>query len=191
MTDVDALHGANSTATRTFSVRHSTEVIHLSTLSAVIDHLTPEQRLAQAGISLPAPLPPFGSYVPAVLHGSQLWVGGHFGTRPDGSIYTGRCGLDVTASEGREIARSAAWNLVATIRDTIGSLDRVERVLQVNVVVNATPDFVEHTSVIDAASDVLIEVFGDAGHHARLAVGVSSLPANLVLEIQATLVVRT
>jgi enamine deaminase RidA (YjgF/YER057c/UK114 family) len=116
-------------------------------------------------------------------------VGGHFGTRPDGSPHVGRCGHDVTAAEARDAARSAAINLVATVRDTLGSLDRVELVVQVYGVVNATPDFVEHTSVIDAASDVLVEVFGDAGQHTRLAVGVASLPANLVLEIQALLIV--
>jgi enamine deaminase RidA (YjgF/YER057c/UK114 family) len=148
-----------------------------------------EARLDRAGIRLPAPLPAFGQYVPAVLHGDQLWVGGHFGTREDGSIRTGCCGSDVTTAEAREAAREAALNLVSTVRDTLGTLDRVVRVAHVYGVVNATPEFVEHTTVIDAASDVLVEVFGEAGRHARLAVGVSSLPANLVLEIQATLVV--
>lgn len=150
---------------------------------------THEDRLTQLSIELPPALPAFGQYVPAVLHGTQLWVGGHFGTRPDGSVYTGRCGQDVTAAEARDAARSAAHNLLATIRDTLGTLDRVVQVTQVYGVVNATPEFVEHTAVIDAASDVLVEVFGDAGRHSRLAVGVSSLPSNLVLEIQATLVV--
>lgn len=151
--------------------------------------LSHEQRLAATAIALPPALPAFGQYVPAVFHGDQLWVGGHFGTRDDGSIHTGRCGDDVTTAEARVAARSAALNLVATVRDTLGTLDRVVRVAHVYGVVNAIPEFVEHTSVIDAASDVLVEVFGEAGRHARLAVGVSSLPANLVLEIQATLVV--
>ena len=149
-----------------------------------------EARLSSAAITLPEPLPAFGQYVPAVVHGDQLWVGGHFGTRADGTIHTGRCGADVTTAEAREAARAAALNLVSTVRDTLGTLERVVRVAHVYGVVNATPEFVEHTSVIDAASDVLVEVFGDAGRHARLAVGVSSLPANLVLEIQATLVVE-
>ena len=150
---------------------------------------THEQRLNRASIELPPALPAFGQYVPAVLHGEQLWVGGHFGTRADGSIHTGRCGDDVSVDEARAAARSAAVNLLATVRETLGSLDRVVRVVQVYGVVNSTPEFVEHTAVIDSASDVLVEVFGDAGRHARLAVGVSSLPANLVVEIQATLVV--
>ncbi len=151
--------------------------------------LTHEQRLGAASISLPAALPAFGQYVPAVLHGEQLWVGGHFGTRDDGSLHTGRCGDGVSVAEARAAARSAAVNLLATVRETLGTLDRVVRVAHVYGVVNASAEFVEHTGVIDAASDVLVEVFGDAGRHARLAVGVSSLPANLVLEIQATFVV--
>lgn len=151
--------------------------------------VTAEQRLAGIPLELPVALPAFGQYVPAVLEGSQLWVGGHFGTRPDGSLHTGRCGEDVSVADARDAARSAAINLLATVRETLGSLDRVVRVVQVYGVINATPEFVEHTSVIDAASDVLVEVFGEVGRHARLAVGVSSLPANLVLEVQATLIV--
>jgi len=149
-----------------------------------------EQRLAQSSLILPTALPAFGQYVPSVRSGSLLWVGGHFGTRPDGSLHVGRCGQDVSVADAREAARSAAINLLATVREALGTLDRVVQVAQVYGVVNATPDFADHTSVIDAASDVLVEVFGDSGRHARLAVGVSSLPANLVLEIQATLVVE-
>lgn len=151
--------------------------------------VTAEQRLARIPLELPVALPAFGQYAPAVLHGSQLWIGGHFGTRPDGSLHTGRCGEDVSVTDARDAARSAAVNLLATVRETLGSLDRVVRVVHIYGVVNATPEFVEHTSVIDAASDVLVEVFGEAGRHTRLAVGVSSLPANLVLEVQATLIV--
>ena len=153
--------------------------------------LTHEQRLAASSIDLPVALPAFGQYVPAVRHGNQLWVGGHFGTGPDGSLMMGRCGHDVDVPDARDAARSAAINLLATVRDTLGSLDHVEQVVQVYGVVNATPDFIQHTGVIDAASDVLVEVFGDAGRHTRLAVGVSSLPANMVLEIQALLVVAS
>ena len=148
-----------------------------------------EARLEAAGIELPAPLPAFGQYVPKVLARDVLWVGGHFGTRPDGTLHTGRCGEDITADDARSAARSAAINLLATIRDVLGSLDRVEHVVRVYGVVNATPEFVEHTSVIDAASDILVEVFGEAGRHTRLAVGVSSLPANLTLEIEAQILV--
>jgi len=156
-------------------------------MTSIVSH---EARLKATGIELPAPLPAFGQYVPAVLARNVLWVGGHFGTRPDGTLHTGRCGEDTTADEAREAARSSAFNMLATIRDALGSLDRVEQVVRVYGVVNAAPQFIEHTSVIDAASDVLVEVFGEAGRHSRLAVGVSSLPANLTLEIEAQILMK-
>jgi len=156
-------------------------------MTSIVSH---EERLKATGIELPAPLPAFGQYVPAVLARNVLWVGGHFGTRPDGTLHTGRCGEDTTADEAREAARSSAFNMLATIRDALGSLDRVEQVVRVYGIVNAAPQFIEHTSVIDAASDVLVEVFGEAGRHSRLAVGVSSLPANLTLEIEAQILVK-
>lgn len=156
-------------------------------MTSIVTH---EARLKSAGIELPAPLPAFGQYVPTVLARDVLWVGGHFGIRPDGTLHTGRCGDDTTAEEARSAARSAAINMLATIRGALGSLDRVKQVVRVYGVVNATPEFVEHTSVIDAASDVLVEVFGEAGRHSRLAVGVSSLPANLTLEIEAQILVE-
>lgn len=153
---------------------------------------THEQRLRSAGIVLPEALPAFGQYVPCVPNNGLLWMSGHFGTTTlDTSLYTGKVGLDVDTERACEAARSAAINMLATIRNALGTLDRVERVLSVNGVVNATPEFVEHTRVIDAASDVLVEVFGDAGRHARLAVGVASLPANMCLEIQAVLQLTT
>lgn len=155
-------------------------------MSTTLSH---EERLAQTGIVLPPALPAFGQYVPAVHHGDQLWVGGHFGTRADGSLHVGRCGLDVTTADARLAARSAAVNLLATVRETLGSLNRVQQIVQVYGVVNATPEFTEHTTVIDAASEVLVGVFVEAGRHTRLAVGVASLPANLVLEIQALLII--
>lgn len=156
-------------------------------MTSIVTH---EARLKSAGIELPAPLPAFGQYVPTVLARDVLWVGGHFGVRPDGTLHTGRCGEDTTAEEARSAARSAAINMLATIRGALGSLDGVKQVVRVYGVVNATPEFVEHTSVIDAASDVLVEVFGEAGRHSRLAVGVSSLPANLTLEIEAQILVE-
>ena len=146
-------------------------------------HLTHEQRLAESQIDLPAALPAFGQYVPAVRHGNQLWVGGHFGTGPDGSLLVGRCGHDVDVLAARAAARSAAIDLLATVRETLGSLDPVEQVVQVYGVVNATSEFVQHTGVIDAASDVLVEVFGDAGRHARSAVGVAELPLGFAVEV--------
>ena len=124
-------------------------------MTSIVSH---EARLNATGIELPDPLPAFGQYVPTVLARDVLWVGGHFGTRPDGTLHTGRCGEDSTVEEARAAARSAAINLLATVRDALGSLDRVEQVVRVYGVVNATPEFIEHTSVIDAASAVVSSV---------------------------------
>ncbi len=159
----------------------------LGKMSAEKSH---EQRLKSLSIELPEPLPPFGEYVPAVVAGDFLWVGGHFGIAPDGSFATGRCGVNVSVDEAKVSARSAAMNLLATVRHTLGTLDKVKQVVHLYGVVNASPDFVEHTGVIDAASAVLVEVFGEAGRHTRLAVGVSSLPGNLTLEIEAQILLR-
>jgi enamine deaminase RidA (YjgF/YER057c/UK114 family) len=149
-----------------------------------------EQRVAASGIVVPTALPAFGQYVPYVVSGTTLWLSGHFGTTPELALLTGKVGADVDLENARQAARSAACNLLATVRDALGTLDRVVQVLSLYGVVNATPDFTDHTRVIDAGSDVLVAVFGDAGRHARLAVGVSSLPANMVLEIQAVFAVE-
>jgi enamine deaminase RidA (YjgF/YER057c/UK114 family) len=105
-------------------------------------------------------------------------------------LVIGRLGDTLTVDEGRHAARLAALSLLATVQATLGDLARVERFLRVFGVVNATPDFADHTSVIDAASDVFVQVFGDRGRHARLAVGVASLPAGLAVEVEATIAIR-
>lgn len=151
---------------------------------------TPETRLAGLGITLPDPLPAFGEYVPAVRVGDQLWLGGHFGTRADGSIITGRVGEVLTADAAADAARAAAINALATIRAELGTLDAVDRVVHMHAVVNSAPTFTGQTAVIDAASRVFVDVFGDLGRHARLAVGVAALPADLTLEIELVLTVR-
>ena len=117
----------------------------------------------------------------------RSWVGGHFGTGPDGSILTGRVGSDVEPEAAAVAARSAALNLLATVRAALGTLDAVARFVHVHAAVNSAPDFTGQTAVIDAASRLLTDVFGERGRHARLAVGVAALPGNLVLEIEAVL----
>jgi hypothetical protein len=158
-------------------------------MSSMTSELTHEQRLARTGIALPDALPAFGQYVPAMQHGTNLWVGRPL-RHPPGRIPPRR------TVRARRHRRRGTRRSPIRCHQPGGDGARhpritrpVELVVQVYGVVNATPDFVEHTSVIDAASDVLVEVFGDAGRHTRLAVGVASLPANLVLEIQALLIV--
>lgn len=143
-----------------------------------------------SGLDLPEVFPPAGTYRSAIVHGDVLYTAGHIPLGADGSIVLGRLGEDLSIEEGQHAARLAALSLLATVRAELGSLDRVERFLRVYGVVNAVPSFTGHTTVIDAASDVFVQVFGQRGEHARLAVGVSSLPANLALEVEATIAVQ-
>ncbi len=148
--------------------------------------MSAEGRLTALGIELPDPFPPAGVYINAVRAGDLLILGGHVPFSPPQTIVLGKLGADLDVDAGREAARFAAISALATIRSELGTLDAVKRILLVRGVVNAAPDFIGHTQVIDGASEVFVEVFGDAGRHARLAVGVSSLPANIALEIEVT-----
>ena len=141
------------------------------------------------GLTLPDVFPPAGTYRSAILHDGVLHTAGHIPLGADGTLVLGRLGEDLTVDDGRHAAHLAALSLLATVRQELGSLDRVDRFLHVYAVVNATPAFVDHTAVIDAASDVFVQVFGERGEHARLAVGVASLPMHLALEVQATIAV--
>ena len=123
--------------------------------------------------------------------GDQLVLGGQVPWSPPDRIVQGRLGADLDVEQGREAAHLAAVDALSTIAEALGGLAEVRRIVSLRGVVNATPDFTEHTRVIDAASDVLVEVFGEHGRHARPAIGVSSLPAGLALEIELTVQVRT
>ena len=149
--------------------------------------MDPDSRLASMGIELASPFPPVGSYVNHVHVDHLLVLGGQIPWEPPDRLVRGRLGDDLDVEQGREAARLAAVHALCSIRDALGSLGAVERVVSLRGVVNATAAFVEHTQVVDAASDLLVEVFGDRGRHARLAVGVSSLPASLALELELTL----
>jgi enamine deaminase RidA (YjgF/YER057c/UK114 family) len=140
-----------------------------------------DARVEELGLQLPDPFPPAGIYVNAVRTGNLLVLGGHIPVGTD-HVVLGKLGEDLDVDAGRAAARLAALSALATLRAELGSLDRVVRIVSLRGVVNATPDFMAHTQVIDGASEVLEQVFGE--RHARLAVGVSSLPANLALEIE-------
>ena len=152
---------------------------------------SPEHRLAVLGLELPAWRSPAGTFVHAVRTGNMLYTSGHAPIRADGSVVLGRLGDGLDVDAGYDAARVAALNLLATIRHELGSLDRVARIVRVLGTVNATPGFIQHTQVINGASDLLIEVFGESGKHARLAVGVSSLPFNIALEVEAIIELQT
>ena len=152
--------------------------------------MTPEAKVAELGLDIPVTFRPAGTYVNAVRSGNLLFLAGHVPYRADGSLVIGKLGAGMEIAEGKNAARLAALGVLATLREELGTLDRVVRIVNLNGLVNATPEFVAHTLVINGASDLLVEVFGQAGQHARLAVGVSSLPAGMALEIQVTVEIK-
>lgn len=145
---------------------------------------TIEERIAELGLDLPPPLPAFASYVTSVRTGDLLFLSGHGPVRPDGDLILGKVGRDLSAEEGRGAARLIALNVLSTIRDSVG-LERVRRFVKVLGMVNSDPDFTDTPEVVNGFSDLIIDVFGDRGRHARSAVGVSTLPMGIPVEIEA------
>jgi enamine deaminase RidA (YjgF/YER057c/UK114 family) len=147
-------------------------------------NLDPEQRLKELALILPEPTRPLANYVPAVRTGSLLFVAGHgpCGTPTDKS--TGKVGRERTVEEGYAAARQTALCLLATLKAELGSLKKVNRIVRVFGMVNATDGFDQHPKVINGCSDLLVSVFGERGKHARAAVGMASLPFNWTVEIE-------
>ncbi len=147
---------------------------------------TIDDRLSTIGIDLPAATAPVANFVPCVQAGDLLYVSGQI-TAYNGVLrHVGRVGAEISPDEARMAARLCALNLLAQVRAFLGSLDRVKRVCQLQGFVNAVPGFTEHSAVINAASDLLVEVFGaGVGTHARFAVGAGSLPFNVSVELAA------
>lgn len=143
-----------------------------------------EQRIKALGYSLEAVTPPMGNYVPAVLAGDLVFSSGATCMVDGAPKYRGVIGKDLTVEQGYDAARIAALNVLAKIKYEIGDLDRIERIVKVVGHVSTTPDFVNHAAITNGASDLLVEIFGDAGRHARLSLGASTLPAGLPLEIE-------
>jgi len=143
-------------------------------------------RLKDIGITLPTPAVPQGSYVPWVRSGALLFISGQITVGISGLEYLGTVGRDINVEDARRAARLAALNVIAQAATALdGDLDRVVRVVKVTGFVNATPEFAQHPEVVNGASDLFAEIFGEAGRHARAAVGVSSLPRNVAVEIEA------
>jgi enamine deaminase RidA (YjgF/YER057c/UK114 family) len=145
--------------------------------------MSAETRLKELGISLPPPPTPGGNYVSAKILGNLLFLSGVISTDEQGVI-TGQVNRNRTVDDGYRAARQSALTQLAVLRQTLGSLDRIRQVVSVNGYVNAATDFADSPRVINGASDLLIEVFGEAGKHVRAAVGVASLPRNALAEIQ-------
>jgi enamine deaminase RidA (YjgF/YER057c/UK114 family) len=156
----------------------------------MMQNSTAEQKLASLGITLPMPPAPGGNYVSAKRVGELVYLSGAISMRPDGAI-AGMAGAGSTVEDGYAAARACALTQLAVLRRELGSLDRVAEVLTVNGYVNAAPGFSDSPAVINGASDLLVEVFGEAGRHVRAAVGVSALPRNALVEIQMTVRVKS
>jgi enamine deaminase RidA (YjgF/YER057c/UK114 family) len=152
--------------------------------------MTPEQRLEQLGLTLPPLSTPVANYVPYRLAGNLLYLSGQGPKRPDGSYRVGRLGRDISVEEAYQEARLTGLGLLAAAKAALGSLDRIEAVLKLLGMVNAEPDFADHPKVINGCSDLLVDVLGEAGRHARSAVGMGSLPNRMAVEIEAILLVR-
>jgi len=143
-----------------------------------------EERIAELGHDLPPPLPAFANYVTSARAGGLLFLSGHGPVRPDGELIVGKVGRDLDVPAAREAAGLVALNVLATIKDAAGDLDRVRRFVKVLGMVNSTPDFTETPEVVNAFSDLITDVYGDRGRHARSAVGVSTLPLGIPVEIE-------
>lgn len=143
-----------------------------------------EARLEELGIELPTATSPVATYVNAVRTGNLLYLSGKGPNRPDGTQVQGKLGSDLTVEEGYEAARLTGIQLLAALKDELGDLNRVTRIVKALGMVNSAPDFTEQPAVINGFSDLMVEVFGEKGRHARSAVGMGALPDNIAVEIE-------
>jgi enamine deaminase RidA (YjgF/YER057c/UK114 family) len=146
-----------------------------------------EARLKALGIELPTPPRPMATYVMAARSGNLLFLSGHGPVKDGRVVYQGKVGRDLTIEQGQEAARLTGLNLLASVRDALGSLDRVRRIVKVLGMVQCADDFTDQPKVINGLSDLMVEVFGDAGRHARSAVGMGSLPFGIAVEVEIIL----
>jgi enamine deaminase RidA (YjgF/YER057c/UK114 family) len=144
-----------------------------------------DKKLASLGISLPTPATPIANYVPFVRSGNMLVVSGQLCFGGDGTLVaTGQLGGGVSMDDGQKAARACAVNLLAQLRAALGDLDKVTRVVRLGGFINSAPGFADGPKVMNGASDLMVEVFGEKGRHARSTVGVAALPANAAVEVE-------
>ena len=148
---------------------------------------TPYERLQQLGLELPRPTTPLANYVPFVMANGFLYLSGQGPRRPDGSLSTGKVGATVSTEQAYLDAQLTGLNLLATAHHALGDLGRIRRVVKLLGMVNAVPDYTDHPKVINGCSDLFVNVLGEAGRHARSAVGMGSLPGMMSVEIEAIL----
>jgi enamine deaminase RidA (YjgF/YER057c/UK114 family) len=149
-----------------------------------------DNRLAELGITLPQPAAPVAAYVPTVEQGGLLHISGQISVGEDGNLILGRLGEDMNLERGAEAARRCGIMLLAQIKAALGSLDRVERIVKLGAFVNSAPSFTDQPKVANGASELMQQVFGEAGRHARSAVGVAVLPLGVAVEVDAIVAVK-
>lgn len=143
-----------------------------------------EQKLQEMGVTLYDLPEPTANFVRAVRTGNLVFLAGHGPQKPDGTSVTGKLGKDLSIEEGQEAARYVAITLLSALKEEIGDLDRVQRIVKVHGMVNGTPEFTDQPKVMNGFSDFIVEVFGEKGKHARAAVGMGSLPSNIAVEVE-------
>ncbi len=143
-----------------------------------------EKRLKDMGIELPPAVTPVANYVPSVCSGPLVFLSGHGPFDETGALITGKVGADLTVEQGYQAARRVGIGLLGSLKAEIGDLDKVKRVVKLLGLVNCPPEFADQPKVINGASDLLVEVFGEKGKHARSAVGTNALPMNISVEIE-------
>lgn len=148
-----------------------------------------DRRLAELGLTLPQAAAPVAAYVPTVLAGHLLHVSGQLPFK-DGQLVTGRVGADVSLGDAQDAARACALMVVAQVKAALGDLARVRRIVKLGVFVNSTADFTDQPKVANGASELMVALFGDAGRHARSAVGVPVLPLGAAVEVDAVIEVE-
>ena len=148
--------------------------------------MTPEQKLQSLGIELPPTASPVGAYVPAVQTGNLVFTAGQLPLKDGSLTAAGKVPADVSLEDAQLAARQALLNALSALRAEVGSLDNVSRIVRLNVLVNSTAGFTDQAKVANGASDLLLEVFGDAGRHTRTAVGAAELPLNAPVELDIT-----
>ena len=149
-----------------------------------------EARIAELNLTFPPTPKPVATYQTAVRSGDLLYVSGHGPLRPDGTLHTGTLGVDLDVAAGQAAARQTGLAILATVRHHLGSLDKVVRLVKVLGLVRCTPDFGDQPKVINGFSDLMVEVFGEAGRGARSAVGATALPGGMAVEVEAIFQVR-
>jgi enamine deaminase RidA (YjgF/YER057c/UK114 family) len=153
--------------------------------------MSPEEQLRHLGLELPPAPKPVASYVPAVQAGEFLFLSGILPMRDGKPVWTGKLGRELTVEQGVEAARLACLNALAVIKAALGSLDRVARIVRLGGHVASAEGFTQQPAVVNGASDLLVAIFGEAGRHARLALGAFELPLNAAIELELILTVKS